>query len=263
MSEGNKVILSDESEAMGTLVSSEHAASFDPKKKHAAEAWEGTRNDRNVVTAYTARGVPELSRPERDALWSCGFPIGKESSNLATTDFKAPKNYRPKKSIWKSAQKASALFTLGLAAATSYLSENMPQGHAPGQATIFEVGGYERTCLLAENGSSVVEPMSWEDFLAEDITLKAQETISVVKPHVVWVQGYGKGVDAVSRILRIARHQLDCGGTFVYQDSPKMLYGLHLVSTPHPPARRWGSGSTCWRQSGSPRRAGRGPCSRA
>ena len=43
---------------------------FDPKCKHGIEQWRGSRCS---ITAYTVRGVDDLSLPDRDVLRTCGL----------------------------------------------------------------------------------------------------------------------------------------------------------------------------------------------
>ncbi|CAE7483963.1 unnamed protein product, partial [Symbiodinium necroappetens] len=57
----------------------QHMFSFDPKRRHGVEEWHGHRAS---ITAYTTRGVGELSRLERDVLKSYGFPVGREQDEL-------------------------------------------------------------------------------------------------------------------------------------------------------------------------------------
>ena len=110
-----------------------------------------------------------------------------------------------RKSLWKSAQKAGALFTLGLATATSFLSETMPRGVDPGHASLLEIGGVDLTCEIVLNGSAVVEPLPWHDFLPDAQDEKVGNVIQELKPHVVWVQGHGRGCGAPQEVCLSTR----------------------------------------------------------
>ncbi|CAE7835178.1 RE2 [Symbiodinium microadriaticum] len=158
-------------------------------------------------------------------LRSFGFPVGVDSHgprDPTSEPWEQEHRTRPKKSVrrslWKGAQRASALFTLGLAAATSFLSEVLPRGHGPEHATLLEVGGIDLTCDAVENGDTVLEPLSWNDFLDGTQVERIDENILTLKPHVVWIQGQGKGAEATERLHQTLECQLSTGGMFVYQD---------------------------------------------
>ena len=171
-----KVKLSDGVEAIGKVISThENMTQFCPKTRHAVEEWEG---DRFSIVAYTTRGIQELSRTERDVLRTFGFPLGK---NEGTTQADREFQQRPKKSVrralWRGAQRASAFFTLGLAAASSFLSEHMPAGKSPGQACLFEIGGTQMTYQFVEAGAHVIEPLSWDEYFDSDCKIDVNHTI--------------------------------------------------------------------------------------
>ena len=210
------VDLADGTQAIGEVIDTrERMYQFDPKRQHAVEAWSG---DRAVITVYTTRGIGQLSRQECDVLRSFGFPIGVDSHgprDPASEPWEQEHRTRPKKSVrrslWKGAQRASALFTLCLAAATSFLSEVLPRGHSPEHAALLEVGGIDLTCDAVENGDTVLEPLSWNDFLDSTQVERIDENILTLKPHVVWIQGRGKGAEATDRLHQTLECQLSTG----------------------------------------------------
>ena len=222
-SEDQQVQLCDGTMAIGTVVDTKGQVHvFDPKRRHGVEQWSG---DRATITAYTTRGVGHLSRQERDLLRSFGFPIGQDAgANQPPADepHHVEHRQRPEKSVrrtlWKSAQRASAMFTIGLTAASSFVSEILPHGSDPARASIYEIGGHDLTCDIAGFGSTVIEPLSWNDFLQDTDNEKLVGTITALKPHVVWVQGHGRGLDAITHLRRTADVQIGEGGMFVYQD---------------------------------------------
>ena len=55
-------------------------------------------------------------------------------------------------------------------------------------------------CDIAGFGSTVIEPLSWKDFLQDTDNEKVVDTITALKPHVVWVQGHGRGLDAITHL---------------------------------------------------------------
>ena len=92
------------------------------------------------------------------------------------------------------------------------MSETMPRGVEPGHASLLEIGGIDLTCEIALNGSAVVEPLPWHDFLLD------AQVEKVGNPHVVWVQGHGRGCDALPQLQRTAEQQIAAGGLFVYKE---------------------------------------------
>ena len=214
--EPHEVILSDGSKALGYLVETKHKMTkFDPKTKHAAEQWSGTRCS---IIAYTTRGLGELSRPERDVLRSCGFPLGRSEGTQA---WEREHEVRPKKSIrrslWKGARRASSLLTLGLAAATSYVSEVMPSSKPPHQACLLEIGDNHLTLDVLEAGFHAIEPISWDDFVNKDCALNVFGVIENLKPNVVWFQGDAHSVSYIDAVMNTIQQQLGYGGTVAYQ----------------------------------------------
>ncbi|CAE7353792.1 GIP [Symbiodinium sp. CCMP2592] len=215
-SDFQNVKLSDGTEAIGEVVNTcEHMTDFSPKTRHAVEEWEG---DRCSIVAYTTRGVHHLSRTERDVLRTFGFPLGRHegSSPCDRESFKRPKK-SIRKSLWKGAQRASAFPTLGLAAASSFLSEYMPSGKAVEQACVFEIGGTNITYQMTEAGAHVVEPISWEEYLDSDLKFDVHHTIQTLKPNVVWFQGESEFIQRGERVLQTIDYQLGCGGSVVLQ----------------------------------------------
>ncbi|CAE7698950.1 RE1 [Symbiodinium sp. CCMP2592] len=215
-SDFQNVKLSDGTEAIGEVVNTrEHMTNFCPKTRHAVEEWEG---DRCSIVAYTTRGVQHLSRTERDVLRTFGFPLGRHegSSPCDRESFKRPKK-SIRKSLWKGAQRASAFLTVGLAAASSFLSEYMPSGKAVEQACVFEIGGTNITYQMAEAGAHVVEPISWEEYLDSDLKFDVHQTIQTLKPNVVWFQGESEFIQRGDRVLQTIDYQLGCGGSVVLQ----------------------------------------------
>ena len=222
-SKDQQVQLCDGTMAIGPVVDTKgQVHAFDPKRRHGVEQWSG---DRATITAYTTRGVGHLSRQERDLLRSFGFPVGQDAGpNQPPADepHHVEHRQRPKKSVrrtlWKSAQRASAMFTIGLAAASSFVSEILPHGSDPARASLYEIGGHDLTCDIAGFGSTVIEPLSWKDFLQDTDNEKVVDTITALKPHVVWVQGHGRGLDAIAHLRKTADVQIGEGGMFVCQD---------------------------------------------
>ncbi|CAE7414743.1 RE2 [Symbiodinium sp. CCMP2592] len=213
--ESREAILADGSKAIGCLVDTRHNMyKFCPKRKHAVEQWTGNRCS---IIAYVTRGIGELSRPERDVLRSSGFPLGRSEGACA---WEKEHETRPKKSIrknlWKGARRASSLLTLSLAAASSFISENIPFGKPPHQACLFEIGGNELTLDMIEAGFQAIEPLSWGDYVDTNHALKVTDVINNLKPNVVWFQGCDESNNFIEQIVATAGQQLEHGGSVVY-----------------------------------------------
>ena len=217
----------DGKKVSGYLVSTkERMYEFDPKQRHGVEEFEG---ERFSITCYTPRGSEHMSWQEKDLLRTFGFPVTPVSkpckNDCNVTDTTTALNIRPKKSvrkqIWKTATRASALLTLGLATATSYLSEHMPPGPLNERPCILEIGDVEMTCHLAECGNYVVEPLGWETLHHTDSCAHVVDTIQALRPHVVWIRGSGQSCDVLPSLFATATNQMLHGGVFVFQEDER------------------------------------------
>ena len=215
-----ETVLSDGIRAQGYLHDNRHKMqSFSPKARHAVEQWSGVRCS---IVAYTTRGIGEITRQERDVLRSAGFPLGRTEGS---EDWEREHCARPKKSVrrslWKGARRASAMIALGMTASTSFISEIMPMGKPIDQVSLLEVGGNDLTLDTIEAGFRTIEPLTWDDYLCQGLTFDVHETMSLLKPHVLWFQGNAAHhtPEVINRIVATADHQLDLGGIFVYQAS--------------------------------------------
>ena len=212
----------------GYLVSTrENMLTFDPHHKHGVEDWDG---DRFTITCYTPRGLEQMTRFERDTLRTFGFPVSpcrdagflQHPVSRSNHGWEREHLVRPKKSVrkqlWKGAHRASALLTLGLTVASTYMSEFMPKGSPIDQPVLLEVGDTEMTCRMAEYGDYVVEPCSWGDFLYSDGYAHVVGAVANLKPHVLWVQGNGQVCESIDRLLAAATRQIQQGGVFVMRE---------------------------------------------
>ena len=144
-----------------------------------------------------------MTRFERDTLRTFGFPIspcraaGSHQHPVFHTNIGWEREHldRPKKSVRKrkGAHRASALLTLGLTVASTYMSEFMPKGSPVDQPVVLEVGDTEMTCRMAEYGDYVII-------------------------HVLWVQGNGQVCEGIDRLLAAATRQIQQGGVFVTRE---------------------------------------------
>ena len=213
-----EAILSDGTRAQGYLLDTRRRmTSFSPKTQHGVEQWTGVRCS---IVAYTTRRLGEMTRPERDVLRSNGFPLGRSEGSA---DWEKEHRVRPKKSIrrslWKGAQRASAMIALSMTAASSYIAECIAHGKSPDQVSLLEVGGVELTCETIEAGFRTIEPLSWNDYLEPQRGLDVHDTLSKLKPQVLWFQGNAveSAFEVTEQIVATADLQLGLGGDFVYQ----------------------------------------------
>ena len=225
----------------GHLVDTRALVKFDGRRKHGVEEWEG---DRISITAYTTRGVSQLARQERDMLRSFGFPVGQDTPTKIAVENKSWKNEhvrRPKKSIrrqiMQGASRASALLTLSMTAASSNVAEAMLPSSSPDRPSILEIGDFAAAYTLAGNGSSVIEPVSWEDFANDSDCQTVLETIHALHPCVVWIGGHDEITDAksneiASQVFSAALNQILLGGLFVLSGNKEhMLWRDHAFNS--------------------------------
>ena len=99
------------------------------------------------------------------------------------------------------------------------VTETMPSGKPTDQVSLLEVGGVELTCDNIEAGFRTIEPLTWDDYLSPDQALNVHDTLSFLKPQVLWFQGNTAEHTSVitNRVVATADHQLSLGGAFVYQ----------------------------------------------
>ncbi|CAE7717731.1 RE2 [Symbiodinium sp. CCMP2592] len=210
------VKLADGRTIEGKYVSTQdQVVSFDPHRRHFVEDWDGIRVS---VTAYTVRGIEHLSTEERDLLRARGFPVHAAPRQESTgNSYRKESETRPRSSVrkglWKNALKASAMLTMTMTAATSYLSENFARPSAE-QVALLEIGGAEHTYYATEIGAMVSEPLD-HDFVYEHGAHQVCEHINEVKPRVVWIHPPGPDEKSYVNYQKIVEAQINEGGIVV------------------------------------------------
>ena len=190
---------------------------FDARQRHRPEPWQG---DRFTITLYTPRGVEQLSREERDQLRSFGFPVSNSHKDLPCgqagprPSSSKEAHVRPRKSIRKQALKASAMLTLSMGAASSFLTEHFGSDSGA-QPAIFEVGGFEMTHKAVAWGRDVVEPL--DCFNQEDEALLVSNLTMELEPRVLWIHGEDAGPNMPEKVKHLFQVQLQHGGVAVYE----------------------------------------------
>ena len=111
------------------------------------------------------------------------------------------------------------MIALSVTAASSYIAECIAHGKSPDQVSLLEVGGVELTCETIEAGFRTIEPLSWNDYLEPQRGLDVHDTLSKLKPQVLWFQGNAveSAFEVTEQIVATADLQLGLGGDFVYQ----------------------------------------------
>ena len=195
-------------------------ASFhlNPHRRHFVEDWEGIRVS---ITAYTVRGINSIGTEERDLLRARGFPL--RATTTTGADDRKDDSYakethtRPKSSVrkglWKNALKASAMITMTMSAASSYLTETFAKP-SDCQVAILEIGGIEQTCYAAEIGALVSEPLSY-DYVQEHGTRAVCSHIVDVKPRVLWLHPATAIEKEIFDLKQLVEAQLSGGGDVV------------------------------------------------
>ena len=145
---------------------------FGPKKLHMGEAWTG---DRYSLIAYTTRTVFEITKSERTAMISLGFPLPEKSKRRHSppppTTRRTPRR-STRKGLWKrAAQLSSVLATITAALQNQAEAHTITRPTAPSTA-IMEVGGVTATCEAANvlgKDATISEPVLWEDMADTEI----------------------------------------------------------------------------------------------
>ena len=154
---------------------------FDPHLKHATQAWEGNRWG---LIFHTTRSILRVGDELRKGLRKVGFPLpnkkfllGSTGQNVSNTQKGRPSKAQ-RNALMRSAAQLSVLFTMLLCAATSYLCEGHACDPVPDPIVLFEIGGFDASLEATELNNSIVEPMSWQDFVNPE---KAETAYHVVK----------------------------------------------------------------------------------
>ena len=145
---------------------------FGPKKLHMGEAWTG---DRYSLIAYTTRTAFEITKSERTAMISLGFPMPEKSKRRHSppppTTRRTPRR-STRKGLWKrAAQLSSVLATITVALQNQAEAHAITRPTAPSTA-IMEVGGVTASCEAANalgKDATISEPVLWEDMADTEI----------------------------------------------------------------------------------------------
>ena len=130
------------------------------------EDWDGIRVS---ITAYTVRGINAIGTEETRSTTSARFSFEGYSvrrcrrspeGHLRQGDPTEAKEQR-EEGLWRSAIKASAMITMTMSAASSYISESFARP-ADDRVAILEIGGTEQTYYAAEIGALVSEPLDYD-----------------------------------------------------------------------------------------------------
>ena len=173
-------------------------ARFSGERRHATEPWEG--GHRWSITCFTTRSYIESTNEEKRRLRQWGYPVpdlryltpDRKMLRMpgATDDSKPSRRFFPRysqrKSLWKSAMRASAFLTWSLASLSTAQAMLTSSGNSG--VSLLEIGSLTQTLEAANtNGVSIAEPISWRDLLEPGGTEQAIKAVKEFEPNVVWV----------------------------------------------------------------------------
>ena len=193
--------------------SQEKFVEFDPHVKHQVmssqgEAWQ--------VVAYSPRGIDSIEDGAKKFLKNCGFPLGgKKRQGHEKTATRPSK--RQRNTITNTVGKLSVLFTTLLAAAGSFLQEAADKDVIYDPVVMLEIGGFEATLEATELNKSVMEPLSWEDYLDHGIQERTLHLVKAITPRQLHIHLSTAPDEAYGDLKLLVREQLGGGGAVVLQ----------------------------------------------
>ena len=198
---GEKKIIKDEKDRSlsGTIHPTKgEVAMFRGDRRHATEDWSG--GHRWMVACFTSRAIVESTKEEKKRLRQWGYPVpdlrhlAPDRKTLKAVhdnikDTSAPKlfpKYSTRKSMWKTAIRASAFFTWSLASMAAVRDQLYPE--RGGGPALFEIGGNKQTLEIAGvDGMDFVEPLDWEDLGGSDSKGRVRDALGTLRPGVLWL----------------------------------------------------------------------------
>ena len=173
-------------------------AMFRGDRRHATEDWCG--GHRWMVACFTSRAIVESTKEEKKRLRQWGYPVP-DLRHLAPDrktlkgvhddikDNSTPKlfpKYSTRKSMWKTAIRASAFFTWSLASMAAVRDQLYPE--RGGGPALFEIGGNKQTLEIAGvDGMDFVEPLDWKDLEGSDSKGRVRDALGTLRPGVLWL----------------------------------------------------------------------------
>ena len=194
--------------------------SFDPHLKHATQAWEGSRWG---LIFHTTRSILRVGDELRKGLRKVGFPLPNKKFLTGSTGQNASYKHKGKPSkvqrnaLMRSAAQLSVLFTMLLSAATSYLCEGHARDPIPDPIVLFEIGGFDASLEATELSKSIVEPMSWQDFVDPEKAETAYHFVKGATPRELRLHLEELPGRAKQAAHTLVEAQLEEGGTVVLQ----------------------------------------------
>ena len=173
-------------------------AKFSGERRHATEPWEG--GHRWSITCFTTRSYIESTKEEKRRLRQWGYPVPdlryltpdrKVLRMPGATDESGPSKrffpkYSQRKSLWKSAMRASAFLTWSLTSLST--AQAMLTSSGDNGVSLLEIGSLSQTLEAANiNGVSIAEPISWRDLLEPGGTEQTIKAVREFEPNVVWI----------------------------------------------------------------------------
>ena len=193
--------------------SQENFVEFDPHVKHQVvevkgEAWQ--------IVAYSPRGTDTIDGDVKKFLKNCGFPLGsKRKQGQGKTTSRPSKKQR--NAITNTVGKLSVLFTTLLAAAGSFLQETVKNDVVYDPVVMLEIGGFDATLEATELNKSVIEPLSWEDYLDHGTKDRTLHLVKAITPRELHIHLTAAPNEAYDDLKLLVKEQLEGGGAVVLQ----------------------------------------------
>ena len=151
-----------------TMSTQDAPHTLDPRRRHATEPWVG---ERWCISCYTGRAYPKTDARLRDGLRELRFPLRTLSYALDKDKDDYVRAPRPIKStrrgLWRNAKRIIALTTWCSYAASTCLLPEFPLGRRTEGATLFEIGGTNKTFEAHDFGYLTAEPLGADVFMQE------------------------------------------------------------------------------------------------
>ena len=194
---------------------------FDPHVKHHVTETDG---DAWQIVAYTPRGMENIKGDTAKFLRNCGFPLPRGKKRVETNS-QGRANKRQRGLITNTVGKLSVLFTTLLASANSFLCGAIQAEVINDPIVLLEIGGIDATIDATELDKSVLEPISWEDYLDPEMSERALHFVRAVTPrHLHLHLGNAPGT-ALNSLKELVREQLAGGGAVVMQGGePHLIF---------------------------------------
>ena len=207
-----------------TMSTQDAPHTLDPRRRHATEPWVG---ERWCISCYTGRAYPKTDARLRDGLRELRFPLRTLSYALDKDKDDYVRAPRPIKStrrgLWRNAKRIIALTTWCSYAASTCLLPEFPLGRRTEGATLFEIGGTNKTFEAHDFGYLTAEPLGADVFMQESGLSMATAVLDELHPQRVWVHMCGLRQE-LEKAFVVVQRQLASGRAAVLDGMPGESY---------------------------------------